>query len=1210
MFKQSINKLSAHLFITALFSVIFLTDSLWAQNNSDDQVTWEQAYRLGDDAYRFRKPLKAINYYKLALRKYLKKFKKDSTYADLTNNLAFLLETSGYYQEAETRYQESLELRTQIFGEKNALVAASHNNLGYMYNSQKKYAKATYHYGKVVAIKEAILPKNHPHYAKALGNLAGTYMAQKQYGKAKSLFHKALEINKITFGSKHPAYAFALNNVAYWHYTQKQYKQAVPLYRQVIKIGRATKKEMQPFYATASHTLGEIYKEQGEYDKAQKLFKEVLIIAQLTRGKKSEFYLTSLYHLAKLYLTQGLNKQAIAHFQQRLAIAKTFYKRKASIGYFTKLIDLGDAYVAMKDYNTAKQYYRQAWNLAKYTKGPLNMRTIPAYKMEQVYKKEGNYASIRQWYRLALTMVQQVAGPQHPEYGKLLLKQGSLYTQQGIYHKAKPLYEQALKIAQKHYGKQHINYAMVLGHQADFYFFQQKYDKAEALFLQGLKLIKGTLGVQHPAYITQLSNLASLYEAQGQMTKALPLFQQVLKTIDKTHQYYPALLNNLAKAYYKQQRYPAAEKLLSETLVTWKKTLGKYHTHYITALNNLAMVYEAQGKYIAAEDVILQVYQSKLTEIRANLSALSERSIKAYIQRNELFLRNFQDFVVAYLFRAQKKNRLKSVNRFSVALLELSLIMQSQLLTYQKNTITEVIKDLQSNDVRKEQYALYKRLKNQVAQSINLSVSQQQKKEVDLRHILNKIDSLESEFYYYKSGIVQGFKPVSFSSLQKTLKSGEAAIAMIKLDKWWDKQTQKHKDLYLAFITTAKTTQAPHLIIFENGQDLNQTYAKALQKAILSQTQDDNSYRYFWQPIATYLQKQGIQKVYLSPTGIYHRINLNALWNPKTKKYLGEELDIYLVTTLRNLIHLRRKKQPSHQPQNRLVTLVGRPAYNLAIPDLIRAEKGYQQPTPTSLAHTSTTTTQSNQTRSGWNDLPGTEQEINAIEALLRKNKNIIIDKRIGKDALEIAIKHLKKPKILHIATHGFFLEHTQKPVKVKQEEISFDGFSRGQGSALQSFYKKRDSIFSNEPLLRSGIVLAGVSSYEKATTKPATEDGILTAYEASQIDLQGTELVVLSACETGLGKLDHNEGVYGLQRAFITAGAQTVILSLWKVDDNATKILMTQFYKEWLKQGQNKRVAFKRAQAYLRNFKDRNGQKKYAAPYYWGAFRMIGAGE
>jgi CHAT domain-containing protein len=166
----------------------------------------------------------------------------------------------------------------------------------------------------------------------------------------------------------------------------------------------------------------------------------------------------------------------------------------------------------------------------------------------------------------------------------------------------------------------------------------------------------------------------------------------------------------------------------------------------------------------------------------------------------------------------------------------------------------------------------------------------------------------------------------------------------------------------------------------------------------------------------------------------------------------------------------------------------------------------------------------------------------------------------MGANALEENVKALKKPTILHIATHGFFVE---------------------------------DTASSISPMIRSGIILAGVRNAENKNK----DDGILTAYEASNLDLEGTDLVALSACQTGLGEVRNGEGVYGLQRSIMVAGAKNLLMSLWKVDDEATAKLMSIFYD--LRSTEGNLLAFRDAQIQLRAI--------YPEPFYWGAFVMLG---
>ena len=202
--------------------------------------------------------------------------------------------------------------------------------------------------------------------------------------------------------------------------------------------------------------------------------------------------------------------------------------------------------------------------------------------------------------------------------------------------------------------------------------------------------------------------------------------------------------------------------------------------------------------------------------------------------------------------------------------------------------------------------------------------------------------------------------------------------------------------------------------------------------------------------------------------------------------------------------------------------------------------------------------------------LPATEKEVDEIQKLLIKNSWTANNFKRS-NATEENLKRSENPKLIHIATHGFFLSD----VDLEDSE--------------------RSELASN-PLFRSGVLLAGAGVDRDATQ--SVEDGVLTAYEAMNLNLDQTELVVLSACETGLGEVRNGEGVYGLQRSFLVAGANTVMMSLWQVDDVATQELMNSFYAFWL-QGTDKHEAFRKAQLQMK--------EKYQIPYFWGAFVLIG---
>lgn len=310
---------------------------------------------------------------------------------------------------------------------------------------------------------------------------------------------------------------------------------------------------------------------------------------------------------------------------------------------------------------------------------------------------------------------------------------------------------------------------------------------------------------------------------------------------------------------------------------------------------------------------------------------------------------------------------------------------------------------------------------------------------------------------------------------------------------------------------------------------------------IKTKKDDKYSYAQYWARLEDALT--GTQKIYASLDGVYNQISLNTLRKPDGA-YLVDNYSFVFLTNTKDL--LEHKKQ--NNKYDRSAILVGFPDYG-----------GSGKLSP----------------------LPGTKQEVDNIHRILA-NKQFKVNKFLAKEAKEYSIKNVKNPRIIHIATHGFFLNDVVNTGNNKVFGIEID--------------KAKEN-----PLLRAGLMLADAEKTMGDINTKETNDrdnGVLTAFEAMNMSLENTELVILSACETGLGDVKAGEGVYGLQRAFQVAGADAMIMSLWTVSDAATQELMTLFYQNWLSSG-NKITAFKKAQLQLKT--------KYTAPYYWGGFVMIG---
>ncbi len=470
-------------------------------------------------------------------------------------------------------------------------------------------------------------------------------------------------------------------------------------------------------------------------------------------------------------------------------------------------------------------------------------------------------------------------------------------------------------------------------------------------------------------------------------------------------------------------------------------------------------------------------------------------------------------------------------------------------------------------------YKSWLQQKEMLSKLYSLSKEEVAKEKINLDSLENTANVLEKRLSLKSDLFKNANDTLSYTwkHVQKKLKDGEAAVEMIRFRKFDFRKSGLLTDsvFYAALIITRDTKKNPELVILENGNDLEKKYLNYYKNVIKFKIDDEYSYIQYWKKVNQKLA--GIKKVYFSPDGVYNQLNINTIKNLETNKFILDESDIELVTNTKDLV-----TQYAVRNSKKQITFFGNPDYT--------SDGSVPSVNPSAVATTATGAPVTRSYSGILSPLPGTEKEVNLISAMMRENK-WVTKVNLGTESNEKAVKQVNNPKVLHIATHGFFDKDIEQS-KVKGV--------------------KTETITRNK-LLRSGLMLAGasVSLYNRknAVFQPdkiekTTEDGILTAYEAMNLNLDSTDLVILSACETGLGDVENGEGVYGLQRAFIIAGAESIILSLWKVDDATTQKLMTLFYNEWLKSG-NKRQAFRSAQSMVR--------QQFPDPYYWGAFVMVG---
>jgi CHAT domain-containing protein len=745
-----------------------------------------------------------------------------------------------------------------------------------------------------------------------------------------------------------------------------------------------------------------------------------------------------------------------------------------------------------------------------------------------LYKDMGRYNEAEANIKEAVETIQKTAGKESVPYALSLNNQAMIFYTVGRAESAQFLLKQALNIAGKTLKDKSTNYVRLLINLALMYQDLGKYKEAEDIYLKAIKIKESKLSTHHPDYAHLLDNLASLYlqmgktkEVEANLKKAAEIYK---KKLGEKHPAYAGTISNLGNFYRVSNRTSEAEPLLNQALSIRKESLGENHPDYISSLESVGLLYWKTGKIPESVSLLKSVTSKSLELINRYFSTLSEaEKAKLWEKTQPKFLR-FYAFSVSEA--AKYPNLLVDMYNYQLATKALLLNATNRI----KNQI------LESNDVKlKAKYSQWLDQKEELAHVYTLSKEELKEEKINIDSLERLANQLEKELSASSNLFSQGYiqKTIQVQDITAALTTEDAAVEIIQLNKFDNVLTDSV--YYAALILSKENPSQPKLVLNKQGNDLNKKYYSYYRNSIHQLQADEYSYGKFWQPIQMEIKSK--RTVYISLDGVYSQINLNTLQQPDGR-YVIDDKDIILVTNSKEILGLKKAASAKTNPNT--ATLIGFPEYG---------------------------------TKGTLDKLPGTQKELASIKSLLAA-KQYKINYLIKTDASEENVKEMKPSKILHIATHGFFMP---EPEQESEEKV----------------FGIASSKSKENPMLRAGLLLANA----EAAIAGQSENGILTAYEVSNLQLSGNEMVTLSACETGLGDVKNGEGVYGLQRAFQVAGSETIVMSLWKVSDEATQLLMSSFYKNYMQSG-NKQKAFKQAQAELKS--------KWKEPYYWGAFVMV----
>jgi len=1126
------------------------------ENNSP-----EYAKMLNDVAGFYRKTSqyeKAENLYKDArkLRESLEG-NESNVYAETVMDMALLYYEQRKYQEALPLAEEALQIRKNL-GNAHPLYAISLYNTANILTATKNYNNAEEYYKQALAIQQNVFGVESLESSASLNNLGELYEKQGRYIEAENAYLQALEIRKKYNENNKANYIRTLENLANLYVIDEKYEEAAAFYQEVVKY-RSEQKNTQPKeYAQTLNQLAGLEYVTGQFEISGQHYEEALQIYEQTFTNDDPTYINNLNNLAGIYQRRGRFVEA-EELLEKARTAGLEILGKNHPDYSLSLNNLATLYKSMGEYSEAEAMYSEVLVIRESNNDPEYARTLNDLAL--LYEVLGKYSEAEPLYKKALeARKQQVNGENTAEYANILNNLGKLYRSMGRYNEAETYFLQALDLRKQVLGDAHPDYAATINALASLYQnVEGKQSQAEELYAQALEIRKSTLGQNHPDYASSLDNLATFYQQTEQYEKAIPLYEEALQirqnVYGKEHPSYASSLNNLAFLYENMGKYDKAEPLYQETIEIFKRTLGTSHPDYAITLNNLAsFLYKRKDDYSQAEPLYREAVDIILEQIDENFSSLSEEEKKLFFDANKLFLDNYMLFVAN---AASKINQGENIDKsFLIDAYNLQLATKGLLLNATSKIRKRILASGDKALIKK--YKDWQDIRELIAKIYNLGESEAQKKGINIKELENKANQLERELSSQSVGFAEVYNPSipTWEEIRDGLQTGEAALELVRI------KADETTVVYAALIVKHNTQDYPEIVVLQNGTDLETRYLSYYKNTIRTRKDDKYSYNQFWRDIQAKLE--GVEKVFISPDGAYNQLNLNTLKIPTEEVYLVDKLDIVMLTSTKEIL------EADESNTNKDALLFGNPKFAINVDVNSLEELNLDEQTDRWIKNVYFT------------ELPGSEREINNVASQL-ESENWKVKTYLADAAEEENIKKVKQPAILHIATHGFFVPSEEEENQEKRR------INLNQGEEIN-------------PMLRSGLVLAGVTDYfsNVSTGNTRKEDGILTAFEAANLALEGTQMIILSACETGLGAVRSGEGVYGLQRAFKIAGARVILMSLWKVDDNATQELMRLFYEEWLN-SQNPRESLKIAQQKLRE------KAGYEHPFFWGAFTVIG---
>jgi CHAT domain-containing protein/Tfp pilus assembly protein PilF len=919
--------------------------------------------------------------------------------------------------------------------------------------------------------------------------------------------------------------------------------EAVPFAERHLQLSEKLFGPQHPITAMSLSMLANFYDMLGNYAKAEPLLRRAIEIDEKVFGPWNAATATSLTALALLYTNKGDYAEAEPLYQRALAINEKAFGSEHSVTAMS-LANLAYYYQTIGDNAKAESLYQQALALNEKARDPMHSEANTAQNLNQLadlYRVMGDFSKAEPLLERALAIREKVLGPQHPVTAANLNSLAMLYKGMGDYARAEPLYQRALAIHEKALGPLHTATAEVLANLGELYRLTGDCARAEPLYQRALAIHEKTDGPWHLDTALSLNSLGVLYWQMGEYAKAEPLCQRALeistKALGPEHPVTATTLNYLGLIDSAMGDNAKAEPLYRRAVAIWEKALGPEHPDTATGLTNLALLEITLGKAGEALELVRRLDKANTANLGNILSFTSEQQRLA-----------FQRKVGPFNVPATMGNEQEIAE---VVLRNKGVVLDSLL---EDRVVTEA----SQNTAQRAVIERLRKAKQQLTQILleapkDLSAEALRRRDAERETRARQVEQLEAGLAREVTGFGKARRAltVTVGQVQGALASDHALVEMLRYlhhvgDIRWEPR-------YGAVVITptgearwvplgAATEIEKHVMAYGKSvrAELDETTFRTTLRALYDQ---------LWAPIEKALPP-GIKTVILSPDGDLNFVSFATLIAPD-QGFLAEKYSLRYVASGRDLL---REVSPS---TSKLMAIFGDPDFGGEM-KLARNRSVVKTSSPLRAPELR------DFSRIVLPRLPGTATECAALKSqseLSGAEPRLFLDA----DATEAKLRQIVSPRILHLATHGFFLPEAKDPQSGK------DATAAGMQPIGASGAPEKAVLLKN-PMHRSGLALAGaqrtLDAWAKGDVPPSDNDGIVTAEEVGGLKLQGTWLVTLSACDTGAGEARAGEGVMGLRRGFIQAGAQNLLMTLWEISDETTVEIMKDFYARALKTG------------------------------------------